>query len=134
MIIYYAHCQAIYNTKQEERDIDTLKSLGFEVINPANKEHKDVASKIRASVTSFQIMNGIDPSSLVMDYFKGLVTGSDAVAFRGLPDGSIPAGVAKEIQVAIDEGKPVIEIPSCILRRVLTVDQTREYLKEIGQR
>ena len=70
----------------------------------------------------------------VMEYFAELVRSCGAVAFRVLPDGSIPAGVAKEIAVANEVGKPVIELPSGISRRVITVEQTREYLAEVGQR
>jgi len=32
--IYYAHPLNIYNTAQEKRNIATLESLGFEVVNP----------------------------------------------------------------------------------------------------
>jgi hypothetical protein len=56
------------------------------------------------------------------------------LAFRALPDGTIPSGVAQEIKWAGEAGIPVIELPSAVNRRTLTLDQTREYLKEIGQR
>ena len=125
MRIYYAHCQAIYGTKQDQRDVETLKALGFEVVNPSDEQHVQMARNMKCA--------GV-PSERVMEYFTGLVDSCDAVAFRALPDGAIPAGVAKEVERAVSEGKPVIELPSCILRRVLTVEQTREYLKEIGQR
>ena len=69
-----------------------------------------------------------------MLYFEKLTAECDAVAFRSLPDLDIPAGIAKELQVAKEQNKPIIELPSQILRRVIDVEQTREYLREIGQR
>lgn len=41
MKIYYAHCQAIYGTVQEKRDIELLQRLGFEVVNPSDSIHKE---------------------------------------------------------------------------------------------
>ena len=124
MKIYYGHCQAIYGSPQDKRDVEMLIKMGFDVVNPSDPEHEAMAKK----------MKGCGQGDRVMDYFVSLVEGCDAVAFRALPDGAIPAGVAKEIERAVMSGKPVIELPSCISRRVLTVEQTREYLKEIGQR
>ena len=120
MKIYYAHCQAIYDTPQEKRDIETLEKLRFEVVNPNGPIHQDTARRLKEK----------DPNS-VMDYFYKLVAQCDAIAFRALPDGAIPAGIGGEIA---NLGIPVIELPSGIKRRVLTVEQTREYLKEVGQR
>ena len=131
MKVYYAHCQAIYDSPQEQRDVEMLKALGFEVINPNSPEYVAVAKKIKS--TPAYCVEGT-ASAMVMDYFTKLVKDCDAVAFRALPDGTIPAGVAKEIEKAMTDGKPVFELPSCVSRRVLTVEQTREYLKEIGQR
>ncbi len=116
--VYYAHCLAIYNTPQELRDIFTLNSMGFQVVNP--NSHK------------FQMRYKEEGMEVFFNHIK-----SDAIdifAFRALPDGSIPKGVYREIQVAIEAAKPVIELPSCINRRALDLDETREYLKEIGQR
>lgn len=125
MKIYYAHCQSIYNTPQEKRDVEMLEKMGFQVINPNSKEHIDKATEMRN--------NGID-SSEIMKYFAALCDTCDILAFRALPDGAIPAGVGKELRVLIDSGRPVIELPSGVQRRVLNVDQTREYLREVGQR
>jgi hypothetical protein len=38
---YYAHCMAIYNTVQEDRDVSLLTKLGFEVVNPNGPMHTD---------------------------------------------------------------------------------------------
>lgn len=113
---YYAHCVALYNTPCEARDIKLLKDLGFEVINPNNPE-----------CTKGYKKHG-------MGYFRRFAKECDLIAFRALADGSIPAGVAEEIFMFRCEGKPVIEIPTGIVRRSRTVEQTREYLCEVSVR
>lgn len=115
MTIYYAHSLNLYDTNQEGRDLHTLNKIG-EVINPNEDEH--------------QIGYKVDG----MDYFKELIGKCDLLAFRAHPDGSIPAGIFKEINFAKENFTPILEIPSGITRRELTVGQTREYLKEVGLR
>lgn len=116
MKAYYAHCIAIYDTKQEDRDIATLTSLGYEVVNP----------------NSVECSEGYKEKG--MDYFKQFAESCDVVVFRALPNGKIPAGIATEISYFIKLLKPVIELPSCMLSRTINVEETREYLKEIGLR
>jgi len=121
--VLYAHCQAIYGTLQEQRDVKLLEALGFEVVNPSDSKHAE----------------GYKHAG--MDYSLTLIQEVDVVAFRALPDGSIPAGIAKELAWARGEGldraevKLIIELPSLPpLRKVLSVSATRQYLHEIGQR
>ena len=116
MKIYYAHCMTIYNTPQEKRDISLLGKLGFEVINPNHKGSEEAYQR-----------DG-------MNYFIDLVKGSDALAFRSFPNGEIPAGVYKEIEVMKKKGSPVFELPSGLIGRRISVEQTREYLEEVGYR
>lgn len=111
---YYAHCLAIYNTHQEKRDVKLLESLGFKVVNPNQRKYQKIYET-----------HG-------MLFFKKLAQKCDVIAFRSLPSGEVPAGVAAEIDCGVSI--PVIELPSGISRRTLTVNETREYLKEIGQR
>lgn len=125
MKIYYAHNQGLYGTKQEQRDIDTLRSFGFEVLNPSSKEYQDHVAAMKLSGKS---------SDEIMDFFRMTVSKCDALAFRSLPNGTIPAGVYGEIEVAKQRGYPVIELPSFSIRKILTPDETRIYLSEIGQR
>ena len=120
---YYAHCVAIYNTAQEQRDIVTLRTLGLEVYNPNNPE---VDAAVRAMKAS-----GNDD---YMDYFKNLVEACDVFAFRALPDGRIPAGVALELMTAMKHKMQVLELPNGVLGRMMSVDATREYLRDVGQR
>ena len=69
-----------------------------------------------------------------MDVFLAAVSDCDAVAFRSFPDGKISAGVKKEIDKAIELGKPVIELPTITETRVLSVEDTRSYLSYLGYR
>lgn len=119
MKVYYAHCISLYGTKQELRDEELLKKLGYEVLNPNTKEHRDKCLfKGRAT----------------MDYFLRLVATCDVVAFRALPDGKIPAGVYKELLKAQTMGIPVIELPVNPVLREMSIEHTRAYLTEVGRR
>ena len=125
-LVYYAHCMAIYNTPQEKRDVELLESLGFDVLNPNAKEHIEEVMKTQQN----KLLDKDEIGMLVMEYFSSLVDKCDIVAFRALPDGRIPAGIAKEIK----RGNMVFELPSGILKRTISVEETREYLREAGQR
>ena len=114
-LAYYAHCMALYDTAQEARDVVLVKRLGFAVLNPNGPEHQKGAKR-----------EG-------MDYFKAVVLGCELLVFRALPDGAIPAGVYLEIQWAREADMPVIELPSSVLRRGITREQTREYIREVGK-
>ena len=115
---YYAHCKALYNTPQEQRDIETIEKMGFEVINPNTQKHKD---KIKGL-----------PGESVMQYFGEVVCDCDALFFRALPDLSISAGVSYEIGIAKKYGRPVAELPTLFSRKRLTVEETVGYMQEIG--
>jgi hypothetical protein len=116
LIVYYAHCIAIYDTPQEKRDVDTLEALGWIVINP-----NCAACKIGYRKEG-------------MAFFHRFAETCDIIAFRALPDGSIPLGVAGEIAMFKEKNKLVIELPSAVGRRILSLSNTREYLLECGQR
>jgi len=117
MVIYYAHPLSLYNKPQEARDIALLESLGFTVLNPNAPEHEEGYKRLK------------------MEYFRELVVNRcQALAFRAFPDGSIPAGIAKEVAMAQEAKYPIFELPCGILRRSLSVEQTREVLSEIGSR
>ncbi len=118
-VVFYAHCMAIYNTPQEARDIVLLEALGFKVLNPNTRTHS------------------LGYDAYGMAYSETLLLknpGCDIVAFRALPDGRIPRGVATEIEIAQSNDIPIIELPSCVLGRIINLEQTREYLREVGQR
>jgi hypothetical protein len=139
MRVYYAHCMAIYDTPQERRDLQTLALLGFEVVNPNSPEINARCDALRAEVRKWNddALPDASPeyfrdagSEVMQTIFKPLVEFCDAVIFRALPDGSIPAGVAQELRWGIG---PVLELPGS-LRRTLSVADTKQYLHEVGQR
>ena len=124
MQVYYAHCMSIYHTPQEKRDIELLESLGFVVLNPSHPDIEEAFQEFLKDSTLYPPM-----------YFWHMkIEKCDVLAFKALPDGSISAGVASEIEYANKLGKPVFEIPTGIGRRTQTLEQTREYLREVGQR
>lgn len=114
---YYAHSTALYNTKQESRDLELLDNLGFTVINPSDDIHQ----------TNYLKEGG-------MEYFKHIVESCDILIFRSHVDLNIGAGVAAEIGWAQNAKLPIIELPSVMNSRMLDVNLTKEYLREVGQR
>jgi hypothetical protein len=111
MKVYFARPVSQYGNKQDERDLEMLKELGFKVVNP-NKE---------ALAKEYQNRG--------MDTYLDLVVECDLVVFRSFVDGKISAGVWKEINC----GVPVLELPT-LPGRELSVETTREYLTLLGQR
>lgn len=141
MKVYYAHCIALYGSPQELRDLVMLQDLfrGAEIINPADRMWEDRCQLERETVRRYNLAypeTPKDASHEIMEkVFKPLATWqTHALAFRALPDGRIPAGVGREVQWAVEYGNPVIELPSNLMGRGMTVDQTRAYLREVGQR
>lgn len=112
---YYAHPITDYNTWREIADVYTLKQLGFDVLNPNSPEH-DIGYKLEG-----------------MAYFEGLVDQCEILAFRGFNDGTVPAGVWTEVSRAVYCMKPVIELPNLLTQTVLSVEETRAKLKELGR-
>lgn len=122
MKAYYAHSIALYGSRQEELDISNLETLGFEVVNP-NSPKNDRIYKNR-------VKKGLDG----MAHFLDLVSDCDLLAFRANPDGSINAGIMKEIEEAKDNWMPIIELPYMIGSRGLSLEATQLLLKESGAR
>jgi hypothetical protein len=116
MKAYYAHPVSIYHTIQEVRDIKLLNALGFEVEDPNTTEHAAAYEKYG------------------MGHFVEVAKACDLCAFRAFPSGEIGSGIAAEIAVFTAAGKPVIELPSGVLRRTLSVEETKEMLRDSGAR
>lgn len=114
--VYYARPINLYNTPQDTRDLELLTRLGFLVINP-NKQTLQERYKTEG-----------------MDVFLEAMKECDALAFRSFPDLKLSAGVIKEINKAIEDNKVVFELPTITSNRYLSVDDTREYLKLLGNR
>lgn len=113
--IYYAHPMPLYNTKQEKRDLELLECLNYLIINPNTKYHRETS-------------NGN------MEYFYRLVRTCDVLCFRALASGRIPCGVARELNVALAHGLPVFELPTQLLNRTMSMNETMEYYHDCGNR
>lgn len=127
MKAYYAHFMGIYDTPQETRDIVTLEKMGFDVLNPNTKEFQ--AAFHGAKMDGFDYMAAFNHT-----FFKQGVDVCEVFAFRGLPDGRIPGGVAMELRRAQVLNKLIIELPCGTNSRSMGKEETREYLRDIGQR
>ena len=123
--VYYAHCMSIYYSNQEDRDISTLVSMGFDVLNPNSEYHSNLFEEFKLTPRGKR-----EP----MAYFTELVESCDGIAFRGIPCGRITSGVFVEVKAAIDAGLFVIELPNGIVSRGMTYEETIEYLNDIGER
>ena len=121
--VYYAHFSGIYNSCQETRDMELLKTIfpDADIINPNCKEIQEECAKLKS-----EGKNG-------MDLFTDIVKNCSVVAFRGCVNGKIGAGVWKEIMTAKENNIPVIELPS-YLNREMSVADTRLMLEELGRR
>lgn len=118
MKVYYAHPISMYGCEQESDDIEFLKSLGLIVCNPA------------------KIEKVVDPweSAERMEWFCNLVRKCDCLAFRSFVGGKIGSGVLHEISAMQCKGGFVFEIEPYYKDRGLTLEQTRQELKQIKQK
>lgn len=119
MKIYYAHPISMYGTDQEKRDIQTIEKLfpGSFIYNPGNDDSSSDGYKTKG-----------------MQYFYDIVEKCNLLIFRSFVDGKIGAGVWGEIEHSLSCSIPVLELPLLLRNRVLSVDDTREYLKLCGKR
>ena len=115
-LAYYARPLNIYDTPQEERDMQFMRDAGFNVVD--------------VNTTRMQTAYEMDGMSV----FDPIVRSCDALFFRAFMDGAIPAGVGKEIHWAREAGLPVFELPRMVFDRILSPETTRTALMELGQR
>lgn len=116
MKAYYAHPVNLYNTLQEKRDIEIIEKLGYEVVNPNQPQIQEEYNK------------------LGMVIFESIISECDIFIFRCFPDLKIGSGIYKEIEYAYLNEIPVLELPTILDTRILSVDDTRKYLKYLGIR
>ena len=119
---YYAHTMVSYNSTIEQKDVELLNCLGFDVINHNTQEHRD-------ELNAYILKNG---KSNVMQYFTEIVKNCDIVAFRSNPDGSILSGVGAELKTALNLNIPIIEMPNFSCRKFMNYSETKDYLIELG--
>jgi hypothetical protein len=114
--VYYARCISDYNKEFDNYCIDQLTNLGFEVVDPNIFFDKD------------------EYEDKGMKFFYEKIKECDALFFKSLTDGRITAGVYKEVLYAKHVSIPTYEITNTISKRVMDVEQTRNYLKDKGIR
>lgn len=114
--VYFARPIHQYNSPQDKRDIELLEKMGYEVVDPNTKE---LSEKYKEEG---------------MEAFYKVIENVDGLAFRAFPDMAIGAGVAGEIQKALDTGKWIVELPTVTSKRILSVGDTRVYLNLLGAR
>lgn len=121
MRIYLAHPVSDYGSQRQVDAIRLLTSQCWQVENPDQPHH----------AKAYQERG--------MQHFVEVVEDCDGVAFLRFPDGSIGAGVGKEIETALRRGLMVWDISNGKLKNngtmmpypVLTVEETRTVLARI---
>ena len=119
--IYFAHPISTYCSPEETRALRTIAQQGFDCINPSDAVH--------------QTLCGND-----MINWAALAGSCDAVVLLPFWDGKIGAGVVKEVQALVDQGKKVfaLTVDGLTMSEVhnwpdgfelLDVEQTRSRIK-----
>lgn len=116
MKAFYSRPINLYGTLEDQRNIDSIKSLGYEVIDTESEE-------IQAEY-----------SRKGMDVFFDLIKNTDVLFFKCALNMQITQGVYKHIVFASDNGIPVLEIPTILNARVMSLEDTRKYLQLTGKR
>lgn len=116
MRVYLAHPISYYDgTPTQVAAVKAINERGWQVENP-DQPHHQAGYKERG-----------------MDHFIDVVQNCDGLAFIRFPDGAIGAGVAKEIEAALRQRKPLYDATSGQLTiqgemmpfPVLSVEETR---------
>lgn len=130
MKIYLAHPVTDYGTQRQANALADLRKfydeqwpqVKMEIENPDQPHHQEGYYK-----------EG-------MDYFKRIVESCDRLAFMRFPDGSIGAGVGREIRWALTSCFAVYELFNGWLYQaqnmptpILTVEQTRATIARYGR-
>lgn len=128
MKIYFAHPVTDYGSERQAEALSSLQKYyreqwprtNLEIENPDHPHHQE----------------GYNREG--MDYFKKIVESCDRLAFMRFPDGSIGAGVGREIRWGLQSCYAVYELFDGWLYQVqnmptpiLTVDQTRSKIAGI---
>lgn len=122
MKIYLAHPVSDYGSPQQAKMLALLAGAGHTVENPDAAWHQ----------------NGYRQHG--MGYFTDLVETCDGLAFARFPDGTIGAGVAKEIERALTRRMPIWDVTGGVTMfstgewmpaPVLSVEDTRDMLKAL---
>ncbi|NOS67782.1 MAG: hypothetical protein HOO67_05475 [Candidatus Peribacteraceae bacterium] len=128
MKIYFAHPVTSYGTPIEQRVLDELRLIKFQVVNPNTPEHQENYQRL--------------PREQAFEYFLTLARTCDACVFIPFEDGTIGSGVFKELETFFERGLKVYEFYSKVwpfvqrdleqLRdRALTIEETREKINQL---
>lgn len=138
MKVYFAHPISSYGSGQEKQIVLALQAMGLTVVNPNDQEHQD---KVKEIQEKFSDRN--EASRLVMEYFISICRPCDGCIILPFPDGSLGAGIVKEVRSFMDQGKKVQEVridngyaslhdvTSLSEYKCLDVDSTRAMLKKL---
>jgi len=119
MRVYFAHPVTDYGTERQAGALAVLLAAGFDVESPDQPHHQ----------------NGYQSEG--MAYFTRLVGECDGLVFLRFPNGSVGAGVGKEIGAAADARLPIWDVSSGQLKRmdglpnVMSVEETRTMLAQL---
>jgi hypothetical protein len=110
-----------YGSKRSNIHKDFLKKLGFEVVDPSTNHFDKICFQMRKNGKS---------SKEIMDFFVEEVKKCDALAFATTNKGKVSCGVWKEINTMKDKGGPVIQMPDIKFLDIMSLEETRAYLKK----
>ena len=116
-VAYYARAVHLHGTGQEGRDLKALRALGYQVVDRGGSVEGRV-QPIAVDINPAQMARTMNQCQVLM--------------FRAFPDGSIPAGVANEIQCAMTHEVPVLEFPVRMGSRFLDMHATNAFLSQSG--
>jgi hypothetical protein len=122
MRVYLAHPVSEYGSERQRQTVALIESRGRTVENPDRTYHQE-AYRERG-----------------MDHFIEVVQDCDELAFLRFPDGTIGAGVAKEIEVALRSGIRVYDVSDGQFKAVgdmmpepvLSIEETRAMLRSLA--
>jgi hypothetical protein len=110
-----------YHSKKAKAHVKHLRKLGFHVIDPSGEDfEKKVNQMKKKNKTGAQVMEWF------VDYVNKYC---DHLAFSPTDEGKVSAGVWQEIEAMKNKGGMVIQMPDLDKLEVMTVEETRQYLK-----
>lgn len=89
--VYFAHPISTYCSPEEDRAISNLEAAGLVVVNPSDRKHQEACGSDMAK-------------------WAALAASCDSIAMLPFGDGAIGAGVVKEVDAVVAQGKPVYRV------------------------
>jgi hypothetical protein len=130
MRIYLAHPVSDYGSVRQAQAIKALEEVSADLGRPLTLVNPD--SPIHQAGYAAEGMR----------YFKGIVESCDGLAFMRFPDGSIGAGVGREIRWALVGNLRIYEVfkgavytgIESMPTPIITIEETREMLARLSER